>query len=74
MIREFPGGRDEAIPNCGAAFVDWRETDGVEIRYIQTGKPTQKAYIERFIRAYRDEVVTLHVFDSLSQVREATYR
>ena len=55
-------------------LVDWCKENDVELRYIQPGKPNQNAYIERFNRTYREEVLSLHLFDSLNQVREVTYR
>ncbi len=54
-------------------FVDWCEENDVEIRYIQPGKPNQNAYIERFNRTYRDEVLSTYLFDDLDQVREITW-
>jgi putative transposase len=57
---------------CAQAFVDWRMKHGIEIRYIQPGKPNQNALIERFNKSYRNEVLDAHLFSTLEQVREIT--
>jgi len=54
-------------------FVSWAESAGMMIRYIQPGEPNQNAYIERFNRTYRDEVLSLYLFRNLAEVREITY-
>jgi putative transposase len=54
-------------------FTAWAENNGMVIRYIQPGQPNQNAYIERFNRTYREEVLDLYIFESLSEVREKTY-
>jgi putative transposase len=56
-----------------AEFVAWAEEAGMTIRYIQPGKPNQNAYIERFNRTYREEVLSLYLFRDLAEVRETTY-
>ena len=59
---------------CATPFVRWCEANRVEIRYIQPGKPNQNAFIERFNRTYRDEVLDLYLFESLEEVHQVTSR
>ncbi len=58
----------------GEAFVQWAKTHGMAIQYTQPGKPNQNAYIERFNRTYREEVLDRHLFARLDDVREATWQ
>ncbi len=57
----------------GEAFTEWAQAHGMTIRYIQPGQPNQNAYIERFNRTYRDEVLDVYLFRTLDEVREATH-
>lgn len=57
----------------GETFTSWAKQTGMAIQYIQPGKPNQNAYVERFNRTYRDELLDQYLFASLDDVREATY-
>jgi len=57
----------------GEIFTSWAKKAGMAIQYIQPGKPNQNAYVERFNRTYRDELLDQYMFASLDDVREATY-
>ena len=50
------------------ALRKWADDHGVHLDFIEPGKPTQNAYIERFNRTYRREVLDLHLFEDLAQV------
>jgi putative transposase len=54
------------------AFVDWCEHRGIALRFIQPGAPQQNAFVERFNRTYRHEVLNAYVFENLTQVRLIT--
>ena len=54
------------------AFVEWCAGHGTAIHHIQPGKPDQNAYIERFNRTYRTEVLNAHLFESLEELQALT--
>ena len=63
---------DNGSELTSTAFTEWRAEQHIELRFVQPGKPDQNAFIERFNKTYRDEVLDAYVFDSLDQVREIT--
>lgn len=52
-------------------FTDWAKEHGIELRLIQPRKPNQNAFIERFNKRFTDEVLDVHLFNSLSEAQEA---
>jgi len=52
-------------------FIEWAEEMGIELLYIQPGKPNQNAFVERFNRSFRDEVLDANLFNSIAEAQEA---
>jgi len=59
----------EFIANITA---NWSLMHTIEFKYIQPGKPTQNAFVERFNGSYRRGVLNKYIFENLEQVREQT--
>ncbi|UJD95201.1 IS3 family transposase [Lelliottia amnigena] len=56
------------------ALAQWAEDHGVRLEFIRPGKPTQNAFIERFNRTYRTEILDFYLFRTLNEAREITER
>lgn len=56
------------------ALENWLKDNGVEPKFIQPAKPNQNAFIERFNRTFRQDVLSQYLFEDLDQVRADTAR
>lgn len=84
LVRVFEQLKDErGLPDVlrtdngpeflGECFTRWCQEHGVMIDYIEPGKPNQNAYIERFNRSYRTEVLDAWLFRDLDEACEISW-
>ncbi len=50
----------------------WAKEHHVLLDFIEPGKPAQNAYIERFNRTYREDILDAYLFEDLAEAREQT--
>jgi len=72
---ELAGLPEVVVSDNGPEFTSraldaWAYRNGVELRFIQPGKPNQNAFAESFIGKFRDECLNEHWFSSLADARE----
>lgn len=77
MLAQWRGYPQRLRLDNGPEFIarklaEWAEKHNVQLGHIQPGKPAQNAYIERFNRTFRTEVLDAYAFSSLQEVRDIT--
>ncbi|GFZ76322.1 hypothetical protein GCM10011403_19120 [Pseudohongiella nitratireducens] len=65
---------DNGSEMCSGQFQHWASRRGIRLLFIQPGKPTQNAYVERFNRTVRHEWLDMHLFESIAQAQETATR
>ena len=50
-------------------LLDWARKHGIEIQYIQPGKPQQNAYIERYNRTIRHEWLDQNIIETIEEAQ-----
>ncbi|BFM19612.1 hypothetical protein R50076_06610 [Gilvimarinus japonicus] len=65
---------DNGPEYISGALVNWTNQHQITLLYIQPGKPTQNAYVERFNRTARHEWLDLHDFASVEHEQELATR
>jgi putative transposase len=61
---------DNGSEYVSAEFQCWAERQGIQLLFIQRGKTTQNAYVERFNRTVRHEWLDDHIFESIAQSQQ----
>ena len=60
---------DNGTEYVASELIEWANKSHITLLYIQPGKPTQNAYVERFNRTARHEWLELNLFESVEHAQ-----
>jgi putative transposase len=70
-IRGYPNSVrvDNGPEFISQTFLDWAKRHEIAVMHIQPGKPDQNAFIERFNRTYREDVLDIYLFNAIDEAQ-----
>ena len=63
-------GMDNGPEYISRKWVAWATKRNIDLGYIQPGKPQQNAYVERYHRTVRHELLNQHIIKSIEEAQE----
>lgn len=74
-IIEWRGKPEEIRTDNGPEFISavitqFCESNNIKLKHIQPGKPVQNAFIERFNRTFREDVLDAYIFRNVNELME----
>jgi len=78
-IIEWRGKPQEIRVDNGPEFIsnvlkNWAADKNIRLKHIQPGSPTQNAYIERFNRFFREDILDAYIFNDLREVKQLAWK
>jgi putative transposase len=63
---------DNGTEFTSMAMFDWAQRSGVDLQFIEPGKPHQNGFIEAFNSRFRDECLNENLFSTIREARDIT--
>lgn len=77
-VISWRGKPNEIRVDNGPEFISnalrkWADGNHIRLKHIQPGSPTQNAYVERFNRFFREDILDAYLFNDLAHVKQLAW-